>query len=45
MKKKTYSRNCFLNKYHILCANFRKIERKTKKNAKFGDGPLKAVPI
>ena len=29
-KNKTYSRNCFLIQFQILCANFRKIEWKIK---------------
>ena len=42
-KNKTYSRNCFLIQFHVLCANFRKIGWKIKKNAKFGDGPLCSI--
>ena len=40
IKIKTYSRNCFLIQFHILCENFRKIGRKIKKDGEFGDGPL-----
>ena len=40
IKNKIYSRSCFLNQFHLLCANFRKIGWKIKKIAKFVDGPL-----